>query len=129
MNNNMLHKSNEEALVKGYKAKLQQAQQTIHEMNNQRDNQYRSQKNMQLKYAFTRLKMVLMMRQVVSNMTESKRTGIDIKMHKTVEKWLGEEYLILRYAEEHDVPRQLVKDQLNLEKVLKLKKEKNFNEY
>ena len=53
------------------------------------------------------------MRRIIANVNETKRTGIDLKVQKLCEKFITEEFLILRYAQDNDVPPMLVKDQMH----------------
>ena len=58
---------------------------------------------------------------VVKTMDESRRTGIDCRMLKLCERFIREECLILRYSHDNDVPKELVKDQMHTDKILKMK--------
>jgi len=100
----------------------------IKELINQRDNQYRSQKSMQQMYAWKRWQMFTMMRNIIASVNETKQTGIDMKVHKLCERFITEEHLILRYSQDNGVPANIAKDQMHLDKVYKLKLQRDENE-
>jgi len=120
-NQKVLARSHEEATIKAWKTKFNDAKDKIEQLVRQRDNEYRSQKSMQLNYAWKRWSMFTMMRKVISNVDEHKRTAIDMRVFKLCEKFVNEEFLILRYSNEHQVPPMLVKDLIHTEKKLKWK--------
>jgi hypothetical protein len=66
------------------------------------------------------------MRRIIANVNETKRTGIDLKVQKLCEKFITEEFLILRYAQDNDVPPMLVKDQMHRDKIYDMKKKLEF---
>ena len=81
---------------------------------------------MQANYAFKRYQMFTTMRKIIDNLSETKRTGIDVKVQKMCEKFITEDLLILRYSHDHDVPPILVKDQLHRDKIYDMKKKLEF---
>ena len=56
-NLNSLYMNREEALIKTYKSKLNQREETIVELNRERDNKYRSFKSVELNYWFKKIQM------------------------------------------------------------------------
>ena len=90
-------------------------------MNKERENAIRSDKGYQKNYAWKRWQMFNMMKTIISNVNENKVTGIDEKMLALAEKFINEEYLVLRYSEENGIPTQLARIQMHEDRILKWK--------
>lgn len=66
-------------------------------MNKQRELATRSDKSYQKNYVWKRWQMFNLMKTIISNVDEKKVTGIDERMLALAEKFINEEYLVLRY--------------------------------
>ena len=77
---------------------------------------------MQINWAFKRLQMFRTVSNLIKSVDEHKRTKIDYKVLKLIERFMTEEQLIRRYSDEHDVPPQVAKFEMYQNKLLKWKR-------
>ena len=74
-----------------------------------------------MNYAWKRWQMFTTLAKIIKSVDETGMTGIDHKMLKLCERFIEEEELILKYSSENQVPKQLAKDQIHIEKKLEWK--------
>ena len=77
---------------------------------------------MQLNYAMKKWQMFKMMQTVTKNLSEHKRTGIDDKMLQLASKFISEEYLIINYSNQKDIPPEIAREMIDKDKIEALKK-------
>ena len=66
-------------------------------------------------------------KRILANISERKKSATDRQVQKTIDQFIKEEQLILRYQK--DYPPQLVKPYMNLDKIMKHKLRREQSEF